>query len=271
MFKNFFKKRIKAAMDEVIAERNQGTFTPITSSSGLDDTYLFDFLNLQSGYGGFPTTQAMFAPDVPTAGGVSNSPFIFGAATDGNGVSHIMTVDNAALKNAKVALKPIEVLHELERRPKRMELTLLDEKIEILKHKEKLITQVYAKREVTALIQRMENRKKYDQYKEFFELWDDTDDEKIDKLLKAHSLVMKVADLFIPEFPDVAITRMKEYTDKVMEICEKKPVFYVIAEDKNFKKLVQKRDPILLVQSPFGFFWQILGAWDAEMLLLSEL
>ena len=33
----------------------------------------------------------------------------------------------------------------------------------------------------------------------------------------------------------------------------------------------KQRDPILLVQSPFGFYWQILGAWDKEMLILSEL
>ena len=51
----------------------------------------------------------------------------------------------------------------------------------------------------------------------------------------------------------------------------KKPVFYVIAEPDKFRKAYEKRDPILLVQSPFGFYWQILGAWDKEMILLSEL
>ena len=38
-----------------------------------------------------------------------------------------------------------------------------------------------------------------------------------------------------------------------------------------FRKAYEKRDPILLAQSPFGFYWQILGAWDKEMLLLGEL
>jgi hypothetical protein len=45
----------------------------------------------------------------------------------------------------------------------------------------------------------------------------------------------------------------------------------VIAEPDKFRKAYEKRDPILLVQSPFGFYWQILGAWDKEMMLLSEL
>ena len=30
-------------------------------------------------------------------------------------------------------------------------------------------------------------------------------------------------------------------------------------------------NPILLVQSPFGIYWQILGAWDKELVLLEEL
>ena len=45
----------------------------------------------------------------------------------------------------------------------------------------------------------------------------------------------------------------------------------IIAQEKDFKSKVEKNDPMLLVQSPVGFFWQILGAWDEEMLLLSEL
>jgi uncharacterized lipoprotein len=52
---------------------------------------------------------------------------------------------------------------------------------------------------------------------------------------------------------------------------ERNQFFYVIAEEKSFKSAAEKRDPILLVQSPFGFYWQILGAWDKEMILLSEL
>ena len=82
---------------------------------------------------------------------------------------------------------------------------------------------------------------------------------------------MKTSDIFIPEFPDEAIKAMTDYTEKMEAVCGKKPVFYVIAEHDKFKEAFKKRDPILLVQSPFGFFWQIIGAWDKEMILLSEL
>ena len=82
---------------------------------------------------------------------------------------------------------------------------------------------------------------------------------------------MKSTDLFIPTFPTEAIEIMDKYEKKVNELCNKRPVFYVIAENEMFKKEFQRNDPILLVQSPFGVYWQILGAWDKEILLLEEL
>lgn len=174
-------------------------------------------------------------------------------------------------KPQKIKIKPIDALIELETIPTPFSLTLIDDKIKMLKEKASLINQHYAKREVEALIQRLENRKKYNSYKDFFERFSNTTDEKISPLLTKYDLVMRASDIFIPEFPDEAIIKMKEYSEKLMEICNAKPVFYVIATEESFKKSYEKRDPILLVQSPFGFYWQILGAWDKEMLLLSEL
>jgi hypothetical protein len=227
----------------------QGTY-----SNGLDDTYLFDFKNLSSAYNG-----VTFFDTTPQNNFVVGGTFI--------GVDS----SNEAKPPAKIKIKPIDVLHELETIPTPFGLTGLDEKISILHDKAKLITQHYSKREVTSLIERLENRKKYPEFKEFFEKYQNTSDEKIDKLLEKYELVMKTSDIFVPEFPDEAIKAMTDYTEKLEAICKKKPVFYVIAEAKDFKKAYEKRDPILLVQSPFGFYWQILGAWDKEMLLLSEL
>ena len=41
--------------------------------------------------------------------------------------------------------------------------------------------------------------------------------------------------------------------------------------NRDFEKQYERRDPILLAQSPFGFYYHILGAWDTEMLYLPEL
>ena len=174
-------------------------------------------------------------------------------------------------KPKKIAVKPIDVVNELETIPTPWTLSNLQDKIEILEYKRDLITQKYSKREVEAMIERLENRKKWDKFKKFFDGYQNTTDEKIDDLLDKYDLVMKTSDLFVPEFPDVAIQTMKSYTENMMKLCKKKPVFYVIAEPDKFRKAYEKRDPILLVQSPFGFYWQILGAWDKEMMLLSEL
>ena len=220
----------------------------INSDRELNDTFLFDFKNYQSQYTGVTLNSFI------TVGGDSES-----------------NPEKSNISPPKIAVKPKDVLEELETIPTPWTLSNLEDKIEVLKYKRDLITQHYSKREVEGLIERLENRKKWGKFKNFFDEFQNTTDEKIDILLEKYDLVMKTSDLFVPEFPDDAIAVMKKYTDNMQKICKKKPVFYVIAEPDKFKKAYEKRDPILLVQSPFGFYWQILGAWDEEMVLLSEL
>jgi hypothetical protein len=246
---------IKAIKKLFSRDNNSGINIVMSSSDGLDETFLFDFKNYQSGYRGNSST--LTTSFINFSGSDSDS---------GNGSS--VVVDK---KPAKIAVKPIDVVNELETIPTPWTLSNLQDKIEILEYKRDLITQKYSRREVEAMIERLENRKKWDKFRKFFDGYQNTTDEKIDDLLDKYDLVMKTSDLFVPEFPDVAIQTMKSYTDHMMKLCKKKPVFYVIAEPDKFRKAYEKRDPILLVQSPFGFYWQILGAWDKEMMLLSEL
>jgi hypothetical protein len=166
---------------------------------------------------------------------------------------------------------PLSVMGELETVPTPFTVKDLDEKIATLKDKTKLSSQRYAKEQIMGLIKRLENRKKYEENFEFYNSFPNTTDEKIDKLLAKYKLEINTSELFIPTFPKEAIDIMVKYTNVTKKISGETPVFYVIAEPKDFKKKREKLDPILLVQSPFGFFWQICGAWDKEMLLLSEL
>jgi hypothetical protein len=172
---------------------------------------------------------------------------------------------------AKIIIKPIDVINELQTVPTPFDVNYLDEKISVLEAKSELIRQQYAKQEVTALIERLTNRKQYAENKAFFDKFENTTQEKIDELLAKYALEMHPSDIFVPEFPDDAIKIMKDYTKKVKAISGESPVYYVIAEPADFRKAYEKRDPILLAQSPFGFYYQILGAWDKEMLILSEL
>ena len=240
--------------EEVKKESEPSMFGSL--NSGLDETFLFDFKNWGTQYGNSSNGFLGIGTPIEFSGNIE---FPNNSSTN--------TVDNQ-----KIAIKPIDALLELEIEPNPFTLAGIVEKIQMLKHKEHLIVQHYAKREVTALIERLENRKKYVEFKGFFDGFQYTTDEKIDKLLEKYDhLTMKTSDIFVPEFPDEAINIMNSYSENMHELCGKKPVFYVIAPKHMFEKAYQKRDPILLVQSPFCFKWQILGAWDEEMLILGEL
>lgn len=184
-----------------------------------------------------------------------------------------LTVDEELInpKDPRKVAKPVDVVHELETVPTPFTLEGLDEKIALFKSKSKISVQRYAKAQIDGFLKRLENRKKYLDNIEFFGLFQNTTDDKIEVLLKNYKLDMQESELFIPTFPKEAIDIMEKYTDMCEKLFKEKPVFYVIAEEKDFKKKREKLDPILLVQSPFGFYWNLLGAWDAEMLLLGEL
>ena len=168
--------------------------------------------------------------------------------------------------------KPIEVFDELGTVPTPITLENLDDKIKVLKMKKELIkSNHYAQKEVLDMVERLENRRKYEQFKEYFEQFQNTTTDKVTELVFKYKLVLKSSDLFIAKFPEEAINIMQSYVDHVKELCGKTPVFYVIAEEVNFKDVYKRNDPILLVQSPFGSYWQILGAWDKELILLSDL
>ncbi len=125
--------------------------------------------------------------------------------------------------------------------------------------------------EIESMIERLRNREKLDQVKEVVDKYPHTTTALIVHVLGMGSLWCKKADEFIPDFPKEAIEAMKEYQTMCLKVNNKKTHFYVIADKKDFEIKNKRRDPILLAQSPFGFFWQILGAWDKEMIYLGDL
>ncbi len=126
--------------------------------------------------------------------------------------------------------------------------------------------------ELTSIVMRLENRKKYAEDKEFFEEFPYTTTAKIEEVVKKHShLKLGQVAQFIADMPAEAIDVMKGYNVHTKNVCGKQAVFYIIADKKDFENTTSRRDPILLAQSPFGHFWQILGAWDDEMMFLPEL
>jgi len=171
----------------------------------------------------------------------------------------------------KKVVKPIEVLEEIQMPVRDVDLVGIDQKIAVLEIKKTLIKQEYSKLDVENAIQRLKNRKKYREYRNFYGQFTTTTTEKIEELLNKYDLSFQSADLFIPELPDEIVYTIKEYQEKTVEICGKQTIIMVIATSDLFRKITKDRDPIILAQSPFGFYYDILGAYDKEMIMLSEL
>lgn len=220
--------------------------------------------------------------DEPMRRGVVNipnrMPMLFNYRNDtGNDVKKTVV-----LESKTGLLSPKQVFDELQTVPTPADFNNLDAKIETY-------TKIYdvirvdssrGNRETIGdILQRLKNRKLYatdTSYSVFFSNFKNTTDSAINILLdKYEHLRIGPADDFIPEMPADALNSMLEYTDMVVKMCNVKPVFYLIAKSTDFRKVGEargKRDPILLVQSPIGFFWQIIGAWDEQdMLLVNEL
>jgi len=127
-------------------------------------------------------------------------------------------------------------------------------------------------KEIASIVSRLENRKKYYLQDEFYSQFPYTSSSKIDEIVKKHNyLKLGQVASFMADMPKDAVSVMKEYNNATKDVCGKQAVYYIIADKKDFEKKDKRRDPILLAQSPFGHFWQILGAWDKEMLFLEEL
>ena len=144
------------------------------------------------------------------------------------------------------------------------------EKLDIVTLSEKDISR--GVKEISSILIRLKNRKKYGKFEHFYSEYAYTVTTKIKDVIDKHSyLRFGRVEQFVADLPKEAIDEMKKYTDNTKELCDKKPIFYIIADKKDFGKTEGRKDPILLAQSPFGHFWQIIGAWDKEMLFLEEL
>ncbi len=257
-----YVKAVKEIMRETRLRDADGIPDVEIDKEGNEAVYFYDFLQeWNNDQNGAIVGGAAFGVDG----------FISTVNVSGNGT--ILGLPQSIEKKEPTAvLKPIEVLHELQRVPNKIDLENLEEKILTFKMRKKFIRHNnYAKKEVMDMVVRLENRKQYEKFRHCFEKYDRTTTDAIEKLVKKYHLVLKTTDLFIPKFPKEAIDIMEDYEENCQKLCNKKPIFYVIAKAEDFKKEVKRNDPILLAQSPFGIYWDILGAWDKEILLLEEL
>ena len=156
----------------------------------------------------------------------------------------------------------------------------LDKEIKNLSKKLKLIYvqknstgggSYYGKQEIESVIERLENRKQIKKVKDVIEKYPHTTSALINKVLEDHKhLRFALSSEFVPDLPQEAIDSMVEYNQMCQTLCGKDTVFYLIAEKEDFEQKNKRRDPILLAESPFGFFFQVLGAWDDKHIIFLE-
>jgi hypothetical protein len=128
----------------------------------------------------------------------------------------------------------------------------------------------YALFEMQSMAVRLENRRKFKDFD--FSAWPYTTNEAIATVLHTHKhLEAGNCAAMIPDLPKDAIKQIKAYEKLVMDLCGRKTNYYLIKEKAQRDDVQRRRDPILIAQSPYGFFWQILGAWDKEIKFLEEL
>lgn len=166
--------------------------------------------------------------------------------------------------------KPVEVFEEIISETPALDLTNLDEKIKMIKERMRVLKNhmkgnSFAQEE-NALIY-LEARKKYMKYKDLFK-WATTDNILIEKLCKKYKVRLVSIDSYYRNIPKEGIDEIEKYGNAFKKVCNAEPEFRLIIDDAGKET---RKDPILLVTSPFGNWYYVLGAWDKEVEILDDL
>jgi hypothetical protein len=149
----------------------------------------------------------------------------------------------------------------------------LDNKIKMVKTRIQVLSDhvsSYDLRTEHDVIGWLEARKKYEQHKDLFS-YPTTNEESIQDLCKAYKLKVVPVAQYSGTMPAEAIEELAKFKAICKKIRKDTPVVRLIVPDNDPKVEKRKRDPILLVSSPFGNWDYILGAWDREVLVVDEL
>lgn len=149
----------------------------------------------------------------------------------------------------------------------------LDKKIKIIKNRIAVLGDHVPDRDLNieyTVLGFLEARKKYEKYKHLF-AYPTTDQSMIDELCSAYKLKVVSIGQYSGTMPQEAIDELSRFKLACLKVRKDRPVVRLIVPDNDPKTEKRKRDPILLVSSPFGNWDYILGAWDKEVLIVDEL
>lgn len=170
----------------------------------------------------------------------------------------------------RITKKPIEVFNEIisDKVPK-MNLNDLNEQIKLVEKRIEFLEKhlgMEPKDEYEAL-KFLEARKKFTKYKDRFG-WNVTTHLLIDKLCKKYKLRMADFQSYYKNVPTEAIDELERYCKAYRKVREDEPIIKLIIDDDGRET---RKDPIVLVSSPFGYWFYVIGAWDKEVEVIDEL
>jgi len=205
-------------------------------------------ISILFGEDGLPISQQPITDEIgfgPQEPGVENKKLKFNK----DAIMEELKVPPVKIEQGKITLKIFEV--------KRIIASLKKKKMDISVYQETL--------------KQLENRKRFTpEIEEHLNLYPITTREKIEELSTKYKLVFRNLNGITRDIPLGAVKAIETFC----ELLEKNKIsfdgnnFFLIASDDWWQK---KRDPILVVKSPFGNYYHILYAWDKEVNIVSEL
>lgn len=172
-------------------------------------------------------------------------------------------------KDERLNRKPAEIFQEIISEVPKMNLINLDKQIKLVKRRKDFFEYEFNFNSIDEklALSYLRARKKYLKYAQLFR-WSITTQEKINKLCKKYKVRMVSFEGYYKNIPMEAIDELEHYIRAHKKVTRAKPLFHLIIDDGGKE---DKKDPILLVSSPFGCWFYILGAWDKEVEIVDDL
>lgn len=176
---------------------------------------------------------------------------------------------NESIDN-RIEKKPIEIWKELCFEVPKIDFSQLDLQIKTVEKRKKILEEeigITISDEKIALKYLYARRKLRKIGKNEF-LWQTTTNELIEKLRKNYKIKIVNFPNYYKCVPNEALEQLEKYSKAWRKITEEVPEIKLIIDEGGKE---DKKDPILIVSSPFGNWWFILGAWDKEVEYVDEI
>ena len=190
--------------------------------------------------------------------------FISGDAS----ISGRITIGGNQPLDTRIEKKPIEVVDEIVAEIPRIDLTNLSEQLRMVKKRKRYLQNIgMPTNDEDMAILYLQARKKFRKYDEKL-TWTVTTNKQIKKLCEKYKLVKVSLRGYVRCIPTEALEELEKFLDVYEKITDAEPNIELIIDDGGEET---RKDPIMLVESPVGAWWYIIGAWDKEVEYMDEL